>query len=206
MSGEDGRVEMKEVYNLLARWQQPSFRRSGCAVILIAMKEQDKRERSGHERHWRERSHRNHGQGERHDAGHSERRRSRRGLAEISVWVPVEKVDAVKHYIRRISERRTPLQCADIIEQLRQHRHTCDRFGVVSLSLFGSCARNEAQPHSDIDLLVEFLPGHPSGLFEFVELKRTLEGLLGRPVDLTTLANLKPTIRTQVLRDVAKIF
>ncbi len=128
-----------------------------------------------------------------------ERRHSRHGLAEVTVWVPAEKVEAVKSYARRIGQRRAAPSCDDVLERLRQHRHSFDRFGVRSLSLFGSVACNEAKPHSDIDLLVEFLPGRPSGLFEFVELKHALEGLLGRPVDLTTSANLKSRIKARIL-------
>jgi len=136
-----------------------------------------------------------------------ERRHSRRGLSEVTVWVPTEKVDAVRNYARRIGQRRMPPEREDIMRILCLHRDTLeDRFGVVALSLFGSSARNEAKPHSDIDLLVEFQPGRPSGLFEFVDLKHALEGWLDRPVDLTTTATLKPRLKQRIMDECIPVF
>lgn len=66
-----------------------------------------------------------------------------------------------------------------------------------SLALFGSVARNEAGPASDVDILVEF--GEPVGLFEFVALKNYLEEILGNPVDLVTEDALKRQLRERIL-------
>jgi len=136
-----------------------------------------------------------------------ERRHSRRGLAEVTVWVPAEKVEAVRSYARRIGQRRAAPVREEIIALLLSDQQALEqRFGVVSLSLFGSTRRNQAQPHSDIDLLVQFAPGRPSGLFEFVDLKHHLEGLLGRPVDLTTAATLKPRLKGRILDEALLIY
>jgi predicted nucleotidyltransferase len=90
--------------------------------------------------------------------------------------------------------------CRDeIIRLLREHRPELERFGVKSLALFGSAARGEEREDSDVDLLVEFQ--HPVGLFEFVDLKGYLEGLLGRRVDLGTPASLKPRLREPILKE-----
>ena len=70
------------------------------------------------------------------------------------------------------------------------------RLGVRSLSVFGSVARDEARPDSDIDLLVEF--SRPVGLFAFVELQQYLESILGTRVDLATPDTLRPEFRDQV--------
>jgi len=70
---------------------------------------------------------------------------------------------------------------------LSDHRDELKRLGVRSLALFGSVARNEAGPTSDVDLLVEF-DGRTMGLFGFLEIKEYLEGILGCPVDLVTRA------------------
>jgi predicted nucleotidyltransferase len=69
--------------------------------------------------------------------------------------------------------------------------------------LFGSAARNEARPESDIDFLVEF--SQPVGLFQFIGLKQYLESLLGRPVDLGTVASLKPRLKETVLREMVYV-
>lgn len=71
--------------------------------------------------------------------------------------------------------------------------------GIRSLALFGSFARDEAGPDSDIDLLVEF--DHPVGLFHFVRMHRYLETLLGRKVDLATPDALKERLRERILRE-----
>lgn len=130
----------------------------------------------------------------------------RRGLTDLTVCVPIEKAEAVRRYAARIGHRRRPAQRDEIVEQLLRHRHRLDRFGVGSLSLFGSVVRNEARRDSDVDLLVHFEPGHPRGLFEFVELKNVLEGLLGRPVDLITAANIKPRLRERILGEAVVVF
>ena len=82
---------------------------------------------------------------------------------------------------------------------LSSHHETIRRFGVKSLALFGSVARDEARPDSDVDLLVEF--DRPVGLFTFVRLKRYLEAILGCSVDLGTPDSLKPYLREPVLRE-----
>ncbi len=56
--------------------------------------------------------------------------------------------------------------------------------GVRSLELFGSLARGDARPASDVDLLVEF---QPVGLFQFFRVQRRLEAILGRRVDLVMM-------------------
>ena len=88
---------------------------------------------------------------------------------------------------------------AQIIQRLSEHKEEFDAFGVRSLSLFGSVARGEERPGSDIDILVEF--ERVGGLFEFVRLKNYLEKTLGQPVDLVTPDALKPQLREKILRE-----
>jgi uncharacterized protein len=82
----------------------------------------------------------------------------------------------------------------------------CQHYQVRELSLFGSAARGEMAPGSDIDLLVEFLPGHRMGLFEFLELQARLTAVLGRRVDLVSKRGLKPRVRPEVLRDAKLLY
>jgi predicted nucleotidyltransferase len=88
---------------------------------------------------------------------------------------------------------------AQIIQRLSEHKGELDAFGVRSLSLFGSVARGEERPGSDIDILVEF--EQVGGLFEFVRLKNYLEKTLGQTVDLVTPDALKPQLREKILRE-----
>ena len=85
----------------------------------------------------------------------------------------------------------------EIIRLLRQHRDELrKRFGVKSLAIFGSVARGEAGPDSDVDILVEF---EGRATFDrYMGLKFFLEDLLGRRVDLVTRKALKPRLRPYV--------
>jgi uncharacterized protein len=62
----------------------------------------------------------------------------------------------------------------------------CRRYHVRELSVFGSTARGEMRPQSDIDLLVEFLPGAKVDLFGYSGLMLDLSQLIGRKVDLVS--------------------
>ena len=76
-------------------------------------------------------------------------------------------------------------------------------FGVKSLFLFGSVARDEATSASDVDLLVEF--SRPVGYFGLFALQDYLEKLLGCPVDLGTHESLKPYIRERVMGELIHV-
>lgn len=77
------------------------------------------------------------------------------------------------------------------------------QFGVKSLSLFGSVARNEATATSDIDLLVEF--NRPVGYFGLFALQDCLEKLLGCSIDLGTPESLKPYIKERVMGELIRV-
>lgn len=73
------------------------------------------------------------------------------------------------------------------------------RFGVSSLAIFGSVARDEALAGSDIDILVTYV--RAPGMFGFLELKEYLEDILQSPVDLVTRNALKKQLRDQILQE-----
>jgi hypothetical protein len=77
------------------------------------------------------------------------------------------------------------------------------QFGVKSLLLFGSVARNEATTASDVDLLVEF--NRPVGYFGLFALQDYLEKILGCPVDLGTPDSLKPYIKERVMGELIRV-
>ena len=86
---------------------------------------------------------------------------------------------------------------SDHLEEIRR------KFDVASLALFGSVARNQAGPESDLDILVDF--SKAPGLFGFLDLKEYLETLLGRPVDLVTTNALKKQLRTRILQEAVRV-
>ena len=76
----------------------------------------------------------------------------------------------------------------------------CRRFGIARLDVFGSVARGEDGPGSDVDLLYELAQGRSLG-WEIEDLPQDLADLFGRPVDLVSRKALHPLIRDQVLAD-----
>ena len=76
----------------------------------------------------------------------------------------------------------------------------CQKYHIRHLSFFGSVVRDDFSPQSDIDVLVEFGPGHTPGL-DFFLIEAELSRLVGRRVDLQTLNFLSPEIRSAVLAE-----
>ena len=94
----------------------------------------------------------------------------------------------------------------EVLKVLGEHRDELrQRFGVKSLAVFGSVARGEAKPESDVDIVVEFDPQAHVGLFKMVELKEFLEKVLGCPVDVVALDGLRPWMRELVRREAVRI-
>jgi len=93
----------------------------------------------------------------------------------------------------------------DVVIAILQQKHTelTKQFGVKSLLLFGSVARDEATSKSDVDLLVEF--NRPVGYFGLFALQDYLEKLLGCSVDLGTPNSLKPYVRERILRELIRV-
>lgn len=81
----------------------------------------------------------------------------------------------------------------------------CRRYGVRRLSVFGSRARGDAGPGSDVDVLVEFEEGSRVGL-RFISLQYELTDLFGRPVDLCTRGFLSPHFRERVILEAVPLY
>ncbi|WP_017651719.1 nucleotidyltransferase family protein [Fortiea contorta] len=88
------------------------------------------------------------------------------------------------------------MQRHQILATLKQHQTVLKQLGVRSLALFGSVARDEATPASDVDILVEFEP--PVTFDRYMDVKFYLEDQLGIKVDLVTKKSLKPQILASV--------
>lgn len=78
-----------------------------------------------------------------------------------------------------------------------------NRYGISSIFLFGSVARNDAGQKSDVDLLVEF--DSPIGLFDFIGLQQQLESVLGCKVDLGTKRSLKLRVKDKVMQEAIRV-
>jgi hypothetical protein len=92
----------------------------------------------------------------------------------------------------------TRSQVMDVLRPLKAE--LAERYRVRELALFGSLARQEQGPTSDVDLLVEL--SRPLGL-EFVSLAHYLERRLGRKVDLATFETFRRSLTSPRYRDIA---
>jgi hypothetical protein len=91
----------------------------------------------------------------------------------------------------------------EVLEILAHHQADLKKLGVMSLAVFGSVARDEAGPDSDVDLLAEF--HRPFGLFKYVKLKEYLENILGRSVDLVTRDAVLEELRDDIYREAVNV-
>ena len=80
----------------------------------------------------------------------------------------------------------------------------CEEHKVERLRIFGSAARGEERPDSDIDLLVDFMI--PVGFFELIELEEQLAEFFGKSVDLLTERGLSPYLRDSILSQTQVLF
>ncbi len=80
---------------------------------------------------------------------------------------------------------------------------TASKYGAKNVRVFGSVARGEAGPQSDLDLLVQLNPHH--SLLDLIAIKQDLEDMLGCNVDVVTEAALSPYIREDVLREAVSL-
>lgn len=82
----------------------------------------------------------------------------------------------------------------------------CRRHHIRELALFGSVLRDDFEPDSDIDVLVEFEAGTRIGYFRFFRIEQELANLLGREVDMFTSDSLKQFAREEALRTCEVIY
>jgi len=92
----------------------------------------------------------------------------------------------------------------EVLRILRQHRVQLEEsHGIRFLALFGSVARDQASPASDVDLLVDF--ARRPGFDGYMRLKEHLESLLGRRVDLIMTGAIKPSLRPEIEREAIRV-
>lgn len=91
----------------------------------------------------------------------------------------------------------------DVLAVLSRHRAQLSDLAVKRLALFGSFARGEARPDSDVDILVEL--DRTESLFEFAGVKEYLEGILGRSVDLVMRAAVIEELKEYIYREAVDV-
>ena len=81
----------------------------------------------------------------------------------------------------------------------------CRRNHIRRLAFFGSVLRDDFGPESDVDVLVEFEPGHTPGL-AFFAMQRELSEILGRKTDLNTDMDLSPYFRKEIFDEAEVLY
>jgi hypothetical protein len=98
------------------------------------------------------------------------------------------------------------MNARDAIATLRRHESDLRARGVAHAAVFGSVARGDNGPDSDLDILVEFEPGAEGSIYEYVRFKEYAAGLFGVPVDVIDRAALKPDLRAPAESDAVYAF
>ena len=93
-----------------------------------------------------------------------------------------------------------------IIDRLRQNEAALRARGVSHAALFGSRARGDNRPDSDIDIMIEVDPAAGIGVYEYVALKDYIAALFDRPVDVVSREGLKPYVKPAVTTDAIYAF
>ncbi len=91
------------------------------------------------------------------------------------------------------------------IERLKQHEAELKGLGVKHLYLFGSTARGDARPDSDVDLFFDYEKGE-LGLFQLMDVKERASDILGRKADIMTRDSLHKTLRRRIEAAAVPIF
>lgn len=112
---------------------------------------------------------------------------------------------------RLLEEWQLPWYCTEVTREqaiaiLRSQEQELRRRGVVHAALFGSLARGDANPASDIDILIELEPGAPIGVFEYVGITQYLADLFPGRVDVANRRTLKPFVRPSAEREAVYAF
>jgi uncharacterized protein len=94
----------------------------------------------------------------------------------------------------------------DIIATLKAAEPALRARGIRRAAVFGSIARGDERPGSDIDILVEFEPGAEGSIYDYMNLKQYIAGLFDGPVDVIDRDALKPHLRAPAARDTVYAF
>ena len=94
----------------------------------------------------------------------------------------------------------------EVLARLKQIEPALRGFGIAALYLFGSHARDEARPDSDIDVFVEPAPNTVFGFMPFMDAHAALQDAVGENLDYGTRAGLHPRLRPAIEREATRVF
>jgi predicted nucleotidyltransferase len=111
----------------------------------------------------------------------------------------------LKWYLLTMQAVCTGLRVGEIRDVLSRNVDVLEALGICRLAVFGSVLHGEATAESDLDMLVEFVPGRKPGL-KFFEIQETLGRMLGIHVDLNTPGFLSRHFRDMVLGEAEVVY
>ena len=117
--------------------------------------------------------------------------------------------EVVREALRLLIERsasQDPPSLANVVQAIGAMDDELRSAGIAGLSIFGSVARGDARPDSDVDILIDIDPHARFSLFDLAGLHDRLARKLGRRVDVIMADSLRPEIRDSVLHDAKRIF
>jgi predicted nucleotidyltransferase len=120
-------------------------------------------------------------------------------------FTPEERSGLLLDRAKMVGETR-PMDREHVIAKLRAHERQLKDAGIVRLSLFGSTARGDAGPDSDVDLLAEFDNTRRFSLLDVIHIENQISDLLGCKVDLAEEGKLKPRVQKSVEAEVVRAF
>jgi predicted nucleotidyltransferase len=138
-----------------------------------------------------------------------EQRMRAAGFVKKHVWVPEEQAGRLEAIAAEMREQYRPDRVKTLdqaLRRLRASRAELERAGVRHVAIFGSFARGDDRPDSDIDVLVSLDPDAKIGLFGYGRVADAFDRILGRPVDLADDGSLKRTFQSEIERDAVYAF
>ncbi|AZN99327.1 putative nucleotidyltransferase [Mesorhizobium robiniae] len=94
----------------------------------------------------------------------------------------------------------------EVIERLQRNADAIKGMGATSLYLFGSAARDDAQPDSDLDLFIDYDPARRFSLIDLVGIKQFLEEKMSAEIDITTRDSLHPMLKAEIEQSAVRVF
>ncbi|PIW26979.1 MAG: hypothetical protein COW30_12330 [Rhodospirillales bacterium CG15_BIG_FIL_POST_REV_8_21_14_020_66_15] len=151
----------------------------------------------------------------------AERQRKRRarlkadGYVDVTVTVPKGKAAAVRRFARNVAEAEgaavEPSRLFLVLRALKKNREKLESLGVVHAGVFGSTARGDYRPDSDVDVLIEMDAHDKRGMLDLLRAASTIKekiqhALPGIGVDVVQRETLKPMLRSSVEAEVVDGF
>ena len=95
---------------------------------------------------------------------------------------------------------------AETLEILRAHETAIRTLGATTMFVYGSAARDQLDPDSDVDLFIDYDPAGPFSFVELFDLRDLASEKLGRRVDMTTRRGLHPKLRSRIEARAVQVF